>query len=139
MGDKKVTPPNMDLIRMVQQARMMHDREAVPSQVNSVYWIEAKPLDETLPPTPRAGEWLIATNISDVDQLWLKIRDATEQGLLGYKSKVATIAIKGQTADERMIVVRTRDADEEDDVRRVEAALRGMGITTMRYEQISES
>ncbi len=139
MTNPKTTPPNMNLINMVQQARMMHDRETLPSQVNAVYWIESKPLGETLPPTPRAGEWVIETTLSEVDTLWLNIRTATEQGLLGYKSKVATIATKGRNADSRVIVVRTRDADDSTDVARVEAALRTIGITNMAYQRISES
>ncbi len=139
MTKPKATPPDMDLIRMVQQARMMHDREVVPSQVNAVYWIESKPLREAAEPTARAGEWLILTTHSEVDALWVKIREATEQGLLGYKSKVATISTKGRKADERVIVVRTRDADDSADVARVKAALRAMGITGMEYQRISEN
>lgn len=34
--------PNLDLIGMVQQARMQHDAGAAPSQMDAVYWIEAK-------------------------------------------------------------------------------------------------
>lgn len=139
MTKPKATPPDMDLIRMVQQARMIHDREAVPSQVNAVYWIESKPLRETAEPTTRAGEWLIVTTRGEVDALWVKIREATEQGLLGYKSKVATIATRGRNADERVIVVRTRDADDSADVARVKAALRAMGFSGMEYHRISES
>ncbi len=46
--------PNLDLIRMVQQARMAHDAQAKPSQVAAVYWIEAKPLAEDSPAPTRA-------------------------------------------------------------------------------------
>ena len=37
MSDPKPKAPNLDLIQMVQQARMLHDREAVPSSMNAVY------------------------------------------------------------------------------------------------------
>jgi hypothetical protein len=140
MTDNKPKPPNLDLIQMVQQARMMHDREAVPSSMNAVYWIESKPLTVAQTPTPRAGEWLIETTMAEVDDLWLKIRQATEEGHLGYKAKVSTSPAKGQAnASARLIVVRTYDADDVADVTRVEAALRELGITDLRYERIDRS
>lgn len=137
MSDHQPKPINLDLIQMVQRARMMHDREAVPSSMNAVYWIESKPLQEAALPTPRAGEWLIETQVTDMDALWIKIREATETGRLGYKSKVSTAPAKGQGhVDDRLIVVRTSDADDVTDVARVEAELRKLGVTTMRYERI---
>lgn len=140
MNDNKPKPPNLDLIQMVQKARMMHDREAVPSSMSAVYWIESKPLTPTQTATSRAGEWLIETTLAEVDDLWVKIRQATEEGRLGYKSKVSTSPAKGQVnASARLIVVRTYDADDRTDVARVEAALRELGITNLRYERIAES
>jgi hypothetical protein len=140
MNDDKPKPPNLDLIQMVQQARMMHDREAVPSSMSAVYWIESKPLMAIRVLSPRTGEWRIETTLDEVDDLWAKIRQATEDGQLGYKSKVSTSAAKGQSnASARLIVVRTYDADDIADVARVEAVLRRLGVTTMRYERISET
>ena len=130
--------PNLDLIQMVQQARMAHDRAATPSAVSAVYWIESKPLTSTPLPMPRAGEWVIETTLTEVDALWDKIKAATEKGELGYKSKVSTSPAKGQADPAaRVIVVRTVDADDAADVARVEAALKNMGITAMRYERIA--
>lgn len=139
MGDQKSTPADMNLINMVQQARMVHDREALPSEVSAVYWIESKPLGDAKAPSAQAGDWVISTTLEAVDELWIKVRTATEKGLMGYKSKVATIATKGRSAHERVIVVRTYDADDGVDVARVEAALREMGITHMQYERLDES
>ena len=139
MSDPKPKAPNLDLIQMVQQARMLHDREAVPSSMNAVYWIESKPLIAGLPITSRAGEWLIETTAAEVDDLWAKIRQATEEGRLGYKSKVSTSPAKGQAhTAARLIVVRTYDAEDGTDVARVEAALRQMDMMTLRYERIAE-
>jgi hypothetical protein len=137
MSDSKNPPPNLDLIRMVQAARMQHDAEALPSQVSGVYWIEAKRKTGDYPaPTPRSGQWVIATTVQVVDALWLKIREATEAGLLGHKSKVSTAAGPGQhSADARLICVRTYDSADHADVQRVRDALRGMGIDgDLRYE-----
>ncbi len=129
--------PNLDLIQMVQRARMQHDREAQPSEVSGVYWIESKPLADTPPPTAQAGEWLIETTVSAVDALWARVKAATEAGELGYKSKVSTVPAKHQAeADARVIVARTRDADDAADVTRVEARLRALGIIPTRYERI---
>ncbi|MBA3874241.1 MAG: DUF1917 domain-containing protein [Anaerolineae bacterium] len=140
MKDDKPKPPNLDLIQMVQQARMMHDREAVPSRMNAVYWIESKPLMANHVLSPRTGEWRIETTFDKVDDLWAKIRKATEESQLGYKSKVSTSAAKGQShTSARLIVVRTYDADDSGDVSRVEAALHELGVTSMNYERISES
>ncbi len=140
MTDPKPKPPNLDLIQMVQQARMIHDREALPSNMNAIYWIESKPLTSMQTVTSRAGEWLIETTVTEVDALWVKIRQATEEGRLGYKSKVSTSPAKGQrTESARLIAVRTYDADDVADVARVETALRDIGITNLRYERIAES
>jgi Domain of unknown function (DUF1917) len=139
MSDDKPKAPNLDLIQMVQQARMMHDREALPSSMDAVYWIESKPLTAVPNVTPRAGEWLIETTDADVDNLWTKIRQATEEGRLGYKSKVSTSPAKGQAhTSARLIVVRTYDADDSADVLRVQTVLREMGITITSYERIAE-
>ena len=124
--------PNLDLIRMVQQARMAHDAQAQPSHVSAVYWIEAKPQAESLAPTPRAGYWLIRTTAANVDAVWAAIKAATEAGRLGYKSKVATVGLS--TVDERLIHVMTYNADDEADVARVGTALRELGFSDLQYE-----
>ncbi len=120
MNDK----PDLDLIGMVQQARMAHDAEAKPSQVTSLYWIEAKRQGTGAAPTARAGHWLIRTTLAEVDAHWAAVKAATEAGKLGYKSKVAG---RGQV-DERVIHVVTYDADDAADVARVRAALRDLGF-----------
>src|SRR4051812_40919066 len=120
MSDK----PNLDLISMVQQARIAHDADAKPSQVTSLYWIEAKRQIEGAAPTARAGHWLIRTTLREVDAQWAAIKAATEAGKLGYKSKVAG---HGQP-HERVIHMMTYDADDAADVERVRAALRELGF-----------
>jgi hypothetical protein len=138
MSDEETTPPNLDLIRMVQAARMQQDSEALPSQVSGVYWIEAKRKTGDYPaPTRRSGHWVIGTTVQNVDALWLKIREATEAGKLGYKSKVSTAAGPGQhEADARLICARTYDSADQADVQRVRDALRELGVDgDLRYER----
>lgn len=126
---------NLDLINMVQNARMAHDKDAQPSKVPGVYWIEVKPNAEGhAMPTPRTGEFRIATDAEHVDDLWATIKQATEAGQLGYKSKVSTRPAHGQPGDtERMICVRTYDADDNADVERIRAALQGLGVDNAVY------
>ncbi|MDX1993972.1 MAG: DUF1917 domain-containing protein [bacterium] len=136
MSDDK-NSPNLDLIQMVQRARMQHDADALPSQVSAVYWIEYKPAAPAQQPTARAGKWVIETTADEVDALWIKVRAATHDGQLGYKSKVATASHSGET-NARVIHVLTVDRDDEADVERVRAALAELGITPSRYEPHQE-
>ncbi|MBZ0303630.1 MAG: DUF1917 domain-containing protein [Anaerolineae bacterium] len=121
--------PNLDLINQVQQARMQHDADAVPSQVSGVYWIEAKrsAAFQASGPTPRAGYWRIDTTLDQVDELWATIKAATAAGQLGYKSKVAT-ASRDAYANSRVIHVLTYDHMDQADVDRVRAALEQLDI-----------
>jgi hypothetical protein len=142
MADSKHLPANLDLIRMVQEARMRHDREALPSQAGGVYWIEAKRQTGDYPaPTPRSGQWVIETTLQEVDALWLKVKQATEAGQLGHKSKVSTAAGPGKRhPNARLICVRTYDGDDAADIVRVCEALRSLGVEgAWRYEKDRES
>jgi hypothetical protein len=128
MSDK----PNLDLISMVQRARLAHDADAQPSQVTPLYWIEAKRQVDGPAPTERAGHWLIRTTTAEADALWTAIRAATEAGTLGYKSKVSGRGSK----NERVIHVMTSDANDTADVARVRAALRDLGVAgDLTYER----
>ena len=133
-------PVNLDLINMVQNARMKHDSDAIPSKVPGVYWIEAKrPPDDYPEPTPHTGEWRIATTVDKVDEQWLKIKQATEAGKLGYKSKVSTAPAHGQAdRDERLICVRTYNAGDSEDVERVKQMLETLGFTELQYQSDRE-
>jgi len=135
MPDDKPNPPNLDLIQMVQRARMQHDADAVPSAVPGVYWIEVKPNCATRPPTPRAGLWLIETDAAHIDAQWSAVKSVTQAGLLGYKSKASTRPRGGQGGpNDRVICVCTCDRADTEDVERVRAALAEMGLMPSRYE-----
>ena len=89
--NKQADDLNLDLIHMVQDARMMHDETARPSDFAAVYWIEAKrPKGAYPPPTAHAGEWQIKLNVETVDAVWEGVKALTKAGRLGYKSKVST-------------------------------------------------
>jgi Basophilic leukemia-expressed protein Bles03 len=130
MNSRKSDKPNLDLIEMVQRARMMHDAEAKPSETGGTYWIEAKPFGDVPAVTARAGQWLIVAPLDEVDALWDIVKRATQQGRLGYKAKVSTAPIPNRMNSEaRLIVVCTRDADDAGDVQHIYQTLRHLGIT----------
>ena len=135
MSDNKPHKLDMDLINMVQNARMMHDADAVPSKVPAVYWIECKNPSPRHSPT-RPGEFRISTTLDEVDAQWKIIKQATESGELGYKSKVSTAPTDGTPhGTQRMICVRTYDADDADDLQRIESKLSELGFENLTYER----
>ena len=126
---------NLELIEMVQRARMLHDETARPSELSAVYWIEAKRKSGNYPaPTANAGEWRIRLRVDGVDAIWERVKAATVAGELGYKSKVSTRPAAGQSdPDERLICVRTYDAADADDIERVKRALLVIGLSQVEY------
>ena len=126
---------DLDLIQMVQEARMLHDQTARPSDYAAVYWIEAKREAGEYPaPTANAGEWRISVTVETVDEIWERVRRATVAGQLGYKSKVSTRPAAGQTdPDKRILCVRTYHAGDKADVERVKRALLAMGLDELAF------
>ena len=126
---------NLDLIQMVQAARMLHDETARPSDVSAVYWIEAKrQTDDCPPPTSNAGEWRVKLIAATVDEVWEQVKAATAAGQLGYKSKVSTRPAAGQShPDERLLCVRSYDASDQADIERIKQALLDMGLCGLTY------
>ena len=103
-----------------------------PSQVTDEYWIFAERKQGTYPPhSKNGGKWLIFVPLERIDQVWSKIKSATESGRLGEMSKVATAkdnanAINSST---KVICVYTYDWTDEEDVMRIRQELRQLGIT----------
>ena len=132
---------NLDLIQMVQKARMMHDETARPSDIPAVYWIEAKgPAGDYPPPTSNAGEWRIPLTAETVDAVWEQVKRATAAGKLGYKSKVSTRPAAGQShPEERLLCVRSYHAGDQADVERIKQALLDMGLRDLSYARDKDS
>lgn len=137
MSDNKPSKLDMDLINMVQNARMMHDDTAIPSQVPGVYWIESKNPTPSQSTTSRAGEFQIHTHVDTVDEQWQQIKQATEAGQLGYKSKVSTSPTDGNPhSQQRLLIIRTYDADDTEDVKRIEQKLHDLGFSDLTYSRL---
>ncbi len=104
---------------------------AKPSETTSVFWIYAKNGRGNPPKfTQRSGKWLIFVDSKDVDEVWAKIKDATEIGKLGDSAKVATAKPNpvSKNPEKKVICVYTYDWTDEKDVRRVREELRSLGI-----------
>lgn len=64
--------------------------DARPSEITDVYWIYVKRKKGKYPQPRRSGKWLVFVDIKNVDEVWAKIKKATEGGRLGARAKVAT-------------------------------------------------
>ena len=62
--------------------------ELMPSQATRAYWIYATRRIGNYPEsTERSGKWLIFVPMQRIDDVWRRIKRATEQGLLGDSAK----------------------------------------------------
>jgi len=106
--------------------------DVTPSEETKVYWIYAYRKKDHYPrPTENNGKWLIFVDITNIDEVWMKIKNATEEGKLGLASKVATAKHdpSGKEYKEKVICVYTYDWTDEKDVMRIREELRNLGIT----------
>ena len=67
----------------------------------------------------------------NVDEVWEKIKKATEEGKLGDSAKVATAKPNpnATNSDTKVICVYTYDWADERDVKRIREEIRNLGIT----------
>lgn len=129
---------------------MKRKEEVLPSTYDQDYWIWARaPHGRRIPEDPRqrrtlrirqlkegklrSGKWLVFASRENVDEVWEKIREATEAGRLGTSAKVRTamphLAEPPEWKERRVICVYTRDWTDEQDVMRVREELGKLGIT----------
>lgn len=105
----------------------------IPSKITDRYWLVSiyeqyqfsKPKEER-----SGGKWLLFDSIDIVDQYWKMIKIATIDGVLGPSSKVSTSKANPNSVDNstRVICIFTEDFNDRSDVRRVEMAIRSLGI-----------
>ena len=118
--------PDLDLIQLVQRARMAHDDQTRPSQISGAYWLEAKAPPGARPgPTVRAAALRAEIDVADLDALWASLRAATHAGQLGYKAKVATAA-REAAPERRELRVLVADRADAQEVARVQARLQAL-------------
>lgn len=121
-----------NFIEIKQRTIDLSHRGAKPSEVTNVYWLFAeRRKGKYLSHTSRGGKWLIFVPIKDIDEVWDKIKKATEEGKLGSSAKVATGRPNPNVTnpETKVICVYTYDWTDEKDVKRIREELRKLGIT----------
>lgn len=104
--------------------------ERQPSQVVDDNWIIALRRNN-ISSYGNNGKWLIHAQREKIDNIWKIIALATEEGCLGSFSKVSTIALAFTTqTGVHTICIYTYNSSDYDDVMRVRAMLRELGITS---------
>jgi hypothetical protein len=106
--------------------------DARPSEVTDPYWIYAQREKGRYPkPSRRSGKWLVFVDAKNIDEVWAKIKKATEAGRLGGSAKVATARPNPNATNPntKVICVYTYDWTDQEDIRRVREELRKLGIT----------
>lgn len=94
-----------------------------PSEVYDEYWIYTYNSKNSylVEMGKNTGKWLIFASVSEIDQVWEKVRVAIKEGMLGDSAKVATMkenpnALK---SNYKVICVYTNDFTNEEDVMRI--------------------
>lgn len=108
------------------------DANDKPSEVTRGYWIFANRRSGDYPrQTSNNGKWLVFVPIAQLDEVWARIKQATEEGQLGKDAKVKTAGPDPNVSgpDTSVICVYTYDWTDESDVRRIRQALRELGVT----------
>jgi hypothetical protein len=119
-------------IKATQKATCLPHSECKPSEITDTYWIDAIRKKGKYPKaTQKGGKWLVFVDIKNVDEVWAKIKKATEEGKLGSSAKVATAKPNPNATDieTKVICVYTYDWTDEIDVKRIREELRELGIT----------
>lgn len=96
----------------------------------SVGWIYAfREVGDYPDDAERSGKWMVFWKPDEIDAAWECIREAVRSGRLGYRAKVATQPSHWRTGVFHVVCVYTYDSDDVEDVRRVRAELRHLGVT----------
>lgn len=111
--------------------RSLKNRGKLPSEVHDSYWIYTSSNKPYHKRTARNGKWLVFVDKQEIDEVWKKIKVATENGLLGSSAKVSTMRPNQNStnASKGVICVYTYDWKDEADVMRIREELRKVGIT----------
>ncbi len=105
--------------------------DRIPTEVSDVFWVLA--FNEKANyhvKRGNSGKWLIFEHVSEIDAMWIKVREATRLGKLGGSSKTSTIKPNPNASDlnYKVICVYTSDFDDKADLKRIEENIRSLGI-----------
>ena len=119
------------MIKISQRELAREYEDCNPSEVTKVSWLYAERTEDDYPDaSQRSGKYLLFVPVGSIDEVWKKIRAATDQGLLGRSSKVATARPNPNSKSDRVrvICVYTYDGEDEPDRLRVREELRKLGF-----------
>lgn len=119
-----------------QGSRQPHEKnrdDSRPSEVTNRRWLFAYRKRGEYPEDHKdnVGKLLIFIPVARIDEDWLRIKQAVEQGRLGNSAKVSTARQTplGDNTKERLICVYTYDWTDEYDVRRIHSEVHDLGFT----------
>jgi hypothetical protein len=104
----------------------------IPGKTTKMYWIvqDAPDVKTEAIEDELAGKWLIFLPPENVNEAWVKVRNATYRNELGISAKVSTAKPNPDSRDRmKVIYVYTADWRDEADVMRVRERLRELGFT----------
>jgi hypothetical protein len=105
--------------------------EDMPSLEYDLFWIRA--FDQTnrnaLPNKLWVGKWMPFVPISALDETWRTVKQATENGKLGYESKTSTMKPNPNArSDAKVMCIWSNDFRDIEGTRRVLIELRELGF-----------
>jgi hypothetical protein len=114
---------------------MIREKYLSPSKNTTEYWIYADGLGEGCYQEGQTyvGKWLISVRRGSVDEVWGRVRQATEVGQLGIAAKVSTSRPSAYKSQDHVICVYTHDFRDKANVGEVLKRLREIGITGKLY------
>lgn len=101
----------------------------IPSQNGLSPWIQAYSPQYDNSDHQNAGKWLLWINRADIDEVWDKIKKATEDGIF-LSAKVSTVKPSqlAKNPSKHVICIYTYNYEDKKDVDRARNELRGMGF-----------
>jgi hypothetical protein len=115
--------------------------EAEPPEVEEWLYAEA-PTRPDVVDLSKSGKWLVFCSLPYFDEVWEKLRRATEAGQLGFETKIRNPANPLARGEGSLVAcVYTPDFEDEGDVRRVLRALRDLGFVnaSLQYKRDADT
>lgn len=104
-------------------------QEDAPSDCTASWWLYAESRRKYKKATKNSGKWLCFCPPEHIDAAWEQVKDATEQGLLGGRTKCSTHKGWKGKGNDYVICVYTYDYKDTTDVMRIREELRELGFT----------
>lgn len=119
----------------IKMSRRFMDKK--PSKTCKISWIYSirKNVDEYPHDTIYSGKYLIFCDKNNVDNIWIIIKQATENGLFGDASKVSTkLQRKLKKKLNYVICIYTYNKNDADDLKRIKNNMIKLGFTNFPYK-----